>query len=243
MKLIILPFLLFAACAQSKIVDGVGQAALEHHSNSIINACEVAKSRAINNALIENLGSEFTAFKSNYCFDTKDKTYCNYYKDVTSNVSGTIKRVIDSKTNIYNNICFVNLKLEVEESRSLGAKVTGKNIYKVGEKLKYDIEVEEPMYLYVFNVYDKEVDLIFPLFYNDNNYIKKGYEFPGNGMKYIAYVNDLSKESEETMLFLFTKHEVFFNVSELTEEALNDIISELPVHSRKVFRFKILIKE
>lgn len=242
MKPLTLITLLFPTLVSAQIVTGTGQALVKHHGN-ITNTCAVAETRALKNALLDKMGTEFEATKSNYCYELKENIYCNHYRDLTHNVSGTIKRVLDKRESIWNGVCVVTVKAEVEKSKPLGARVSGKNIYHVGDKMWYDVEVNEQFYLYVFNVYDGKVDLIFPLNYNNDNLIDKDYVFPGNGMKYIAYIASGESISEETVLFLFTKHEILFNTTMLTEEVLNDIITEIPVHSRRLVKFNILIKE
>lgn len=242
MKNTLISFLFIPAVSLAGTVTGIGQAKVSHYNNAT-NACAAAETKAIKNALLENSGIEFEATKKNYCYDVKDYIYCNHYRDLTHNISGTIKKIVEKKESIWNGICTVNVKAEIERSRPLGAKVSGKNIYRVGDRMSYDVNVDEPFYLYVFNVYDKKVDLIFPLNYNNDNLIDKDYVFPGNGMKYIAYVASGKNVSEEKVIFLFTKHEIYLNVNLLTEEMLDNIISEIPIHSRRVVKFNVLIKE
>lgn len=236
----LLPLLLFPVAVHSAILTGDGQARIEQN---LVSSCLKAEANATENALLKGFGKEFDITKKNYCYDVKDYVYCNYYRDMVQNVSGTVKRILEKKVDIYNGYCFVSLKLEAEQSRSLDIKVDGKNIYRSGEELDFSIEITEPFFLYVFNVYDNVVDILFPFHYNMDNEIEKDYKFPDNNASYITYVQQDKTESKETIIFLFTKHRVQFNEDYLTAQELNDIIDQLPVFSRKVFKFDILIKE
>jgi len=238
----ILLLLLVPTLVYGKIVTGTGQAKISDAVN-INTACLKAESLAIENALLENLGKEFTATKSNYCFDTKQQTYCDHYRELNTNINGTIKRVLHSKTSAFNGVCFSEVKLEVEQSKFLDVSVKGRNIYKVGDRLQYDVEVLEPFYMYVFNLHRKGVEFLFPHDYNIDNLVNKGYEFPGNGKKYVVYLNDGKKSDEETILFLFTKHPINFDRHNLSDDIISDVINSIPSFSKRVVKFNILVRK
>lgn len=226
----------------AQIVTGSGQAKIEDYNN-VTNACTVAESRAINNALLDNMGIEFEVNKKNFCYDVKEYIYCNHYRDTEHRIAGTLKKIINKREHIWNGYCIVDLKAEVERSRYLNIKVDGKTIYKPGEEIRFNIKVEEPFYLTVLSINNKKVELLFPFNYNINSLIESGAEFPEEGVRYVTFVEKGKKESKEKLVFLFTKHSIELNKTLLNTTSLSDIISEIPVHSRRIFTFDILIKE
>lgn len=240
MKLILL--LLVPAFSYANIVTGTGQAKIRDTVNTNT-ACIKAESHAIENALLENFGKEFTATKSNYCFDTKTSTYCDHYRELNTNINGTIKRVLHSKTHIWNGVCFADVTLEVQQSRFLDVSVKGRNIYKVGDKLQYDVSVKEPFFMYVFNLHRKGVEFLFPHDYNIDNLVNEGYEFPGNGKKYVMYLNDGMRQDEEVIMFVFTKHQLNFDRQNLSAEIIEDVINSIPSFSKRVVKFNILVRK
>jgi len=205
-------------------------------------ACAVAESKAINSALEKYSHKNFLVDKKNYCYDIKNYAYCNYYVEKNVHTSGTIKKIIDKKETIGNGVCKVDIKLDIEESKYLDVNVSGKNIYFVGEPLEFKVHANEEMFLYVFNIHEKGISLLFPHSYSDNNLVNSEYVFPGNGKKYVNFLYDGVKQDEETILFLFTKHNIDFDRNTLTKNTLYEIINSIPVHSKRTFTNQILIK-
>ena len=241
MKLL-LPLLLVPTLAFGNILTGTGQAKV-YDSVNLNTACLKAENNAIRDALLSNLGKEFTATKSNYCYDTKEYTYCDHYREFNTNINGTVKRIIESKNHIWNGVCIVNVKIEAEQSKFLDVSVKGKNIYRVGEKLRYDVSVNEPFYMYVFNIHKKGVEFLFPHDYNISNLVDKGYEFPGNGKKYVVYLNDGDVKDEETIMFVFTKHKLDFDRLNINKDNVEDVVNSIPNFSKRVVKFNILVRK
>lgn len=238
----ILSLLFVPTIAFGSIVSGSGQAKVSDTVN-LNSACLIAESQAIENALLSSFGKEFTATKSNYCFDTKSSTYCDHYREFNTNINGTVKRVLHRKTHIWNGVCFVDVKVEAQQSKFLDVSVKGRNIYTVGDKLQYDVSVNEPFYMYVFNIHRKGVEFLFPHDYNIDNLVDKGYEFPGNGKKYVTYLNDGMRQDEETVMFLFTKHPVNFDRLNLNKDIIDDVVNSIPNFSKRVVKFNILVRK
>lgn len=228
------------ACFSSTI-SGTGLEPLNLNQNVGL-ACAAAESKAIKSALDAFSDKEFTVSKKNYCYDIKDYAYCNYYNEKDFTVTGTVKKVISKKESIGNGHCKVDLVLEVERSRYIDVDVSGKNIYFVGEPLKFNVYAKEELYLYVFSLHKKGVDVLFPYGLTDNNLVDEEFVFPGNGKQYINYLNKGVKQDEETILFLFTKHYVEFDRNTLNKNTLYEIINSIPNFSKRTFTYNILIK-
>jgi len=227
-------------CAAA-ITSGTGSELLNLNQNIGL-ACAAAESKAIKSALDSFSNKEFIVNKKNYCYDIKNYAYCNYYVEKDYTVAGTVKKVISKKESIGNGICKVDVVLEVEKSRYIDVDVSGKNIYFTGEPLQFNVNAKEELYLYVFSMHKKGIDVLFPFGLTDNNLVDEEFIFPGNGKQYINYLHKGVKQDEETILFLFTKHYVEFDRNTLNKNTLYEIINAIPNYSKRTFTYNILIK-
>jgi len=227
--------------AYSATITGSGESKINLDQNIGL-ACSAAESIAIKNALDKFYGKEFSSTKKNYCYDTKNYAYCNFYTEQDFTVAGTVKNIFYRKEFIANGKCKVDIKAEVEPSRYIDVNVSGKNIYFTGEPLRFSVRANEELYLHVFNIHKKGINILFPYSYGDNNLIDSEFEFPGNGKQYVNYLHKGDKQDEEIILFLFTKHNVEFDKFTLNKNTLYEIINSIPNHSKRTFTFNILIK-
>jgi hypothetical protein len=241
LKKTLLSSLLFPIAASGAVISGVGEQVLNPNEN-VRHTCSVAETRAIKSALEKYSGGEFNVQKKNYCYDVKNYAHCNYYNEKDYTVSGTVREILDRKEYIEGNKCKVEVKLLVEKSRYLNVDVSGKYIYIEGEPLQFVVNAKEELYLYVFNITRKKVDLIYPFNYIDDNLIDDKFVFPGNGKKYLTYLEKGVNQDEETILLLFTKHYVDFDKYTLNRQRLVEIVDSIPNHSKRIFTYNIFIK-
>ena len=227
--------------ALASIISGTGEEFLDLNMNIGL-SCAAAESKAIKDALNSFSQKEFVVSKKNYCYDVKNYAYCNYYVENDYTVAGTVKRVVSKKETIKNGICKVDLVLDVEKSRYIEVDVSGKNIYFTGEPLQFNVKAKEELYLYVFSIHRKGIDVLFPYSITDDNLVNEDYVFPGNGKQYVNYLDKGVKQEEETILFLFTKHHVEFDRYTLNKKTLYEIINSIPNFSKRTFTYNILIK-
>lgn len=242
-KLAVASSLLFATSTSlAGLETGLGEHVIDEKYNST-NACLLAEQKAIKQALDKHSGKQFTVEKKNFCYDTKDYSYCNYYKEYDYTTAGTIRKIVSRKETITNSTCRVALVADLEElPRSIQVNVQGKNIYFVDEPLNFRIKVNEPVYFYMFNVHRKGVEFLYPSRYYEDNRFEDDFEFPGLGLRYVTTLDTGVRKDEEQIILLFTKHQLDFDRVALDHHLLHEIINSIPVHSRKTFTYKILIK-
>lgn len=228
--------------SQAGLEAGVGEHIINSRFNST-NACLLSEQIAIKNALDKHSGKQFTVEKKNFCYDTKDYSYCNYYKEHDYSTAGTIRKIVSRKEDIRNSICRVAVVIDIEETpRPIQVNVRGKNIYFVGEELNFTVEVKEPVFFYMFNVHRKGVEFLYPSRYYEDNKFEDNFEFPGLGLRYVTELDKGVRRDEEQILLLFTKHQLDFDRVALDHYMLHEVINSIPVHSRKTFTYNILIK-
>jgi hypothetical protein len=221
---------------------GIGETPINDKYNST-NACLLAEQKAIKHALDKHSGKQFTVEKKNFCYDTKEYSYCNYYKEHDYTTAGTIRKIVSRKEVIENSICKVIIVADLEEApRPLQVGVAGKNIYFENEPLNFRISVNEPVYFYMFNVHRKGVEFLFPSGYYENNKFDEDFEFPGLGLRYVTELDRNQRRDEEKIIFLFTKHRIDFDRFALDHHMLHEAINSIPIHSRKTITYNILIK-
>lgn len=238
-SLITLCFLASTAHAV-EVSYGMGESSFER-LNDRLKACTVAENLAVKDALLKYNGKEFQASQETLCVDTKEHSYCNYLKEITSTTAGTVRSVVERNKKIRNNTCFVEVKVEVEKSRQLNANVESKRIYRVGDNLQFEVNTGEPLYLYVFNLHRKGVDLIFPNKYNSNALIDEKFSFPADDLKVTAYLDSKVNISNETLLFLFTKRRQDVQ-EDVSKDELKDLLSSIPVFEKKLIQHNVVIK-
>lgn len=233
---------LLPVCALAGLESGAGENLISDRYTSTT-ACMLAEQKAIKQALDRYSGKQFTVEKKNFCYDTKDYSYCNYYKELDYTVAGTIRKIVNRSEKIENSICKVAVVIDIEEQpKPINVNVSGRNIYFVNEPLNFKINVNEPVFFYAFNVHRKGVEFLFPSKYYEENKFEDDFDFPGFGLRYVTTLDKGVSRDEEQIVFLFTKHQIDFDRVALDHNMLHEIINSIPVHSRRTFTYKIFIK-
>ena len=143
------------------------------------NACVLAQNKALEDALLKYAGREFTVESEQSCVDTKEHAYCNYIREIDSSTAGSVRKINETVTRSDKDTCYVEVEVEIEKARQLGAKIKLNRIYYTGDPINVNVNVNEPLYLYVFSLHKKGVDVLFPNEYNTNNLIDDTFVFPG----------------------------------------------------------------
>jgi len=241
-KKLLLPLLLFPFAVSAAINSS--SSVIQEGAGSSID-CEVARNLAIKNALEKFAGQSFEVKKHQSCKEVKNKINCSYENALDIDSAGTLKRIIHQEVN-KKELCYVTVKVELEDTRLYDLSVDGKLKYLAGEHLEFEIDTKEKLYLYVFNIYNagmnyKKAELIFPNERVNNNTINGKFVFPGtNEVKFTTYVayGDVSKEK---LLFLFTKYKLY-DRKEWTVNDVDIMIKSIPTFSRRVVYQDIIIE-
>jgi len=201
--------------------------------------CLVAEQKAHKNAVIDSLGIEVDSTNKRYCIDSLDKIRCNFIKDESFFVNGSITEVLDLDVENNNGICKVSVVAEVERPQFLNVTVRGRTNYYAGHYLDFDVRPKSKMYMYMFNIHDKGMTMLYPFNNASSNIVDENYKFKDN--EYLLKVNR-SKTNKEKIIFLFTTFSIDFRYDELNELVLNEVIENIPNYSKRVFEFKISVR-
>lgn len=205
-------------------------------------ACVLAENKAIENALFNFSGKEFEANQETFCVDTKSHAYCNYVKEITMLTAGSITAVLDRVQRTDKDTCYVEVKAEVQKARQLAAQATSKRIYFPGDNIDVKINTGEPLYLYIFNLHRKGVDVLFPNQYNNNNLIDDRFVFPGKDISVVASLDKNETISNETLLFLFTKRRQDIDPRDVNKDNLRDLLKSIPNFEKRLIQHNFIIK-
>lgn len=224
-----------------EVAFGMGEHSFSN-DNQRLDACTIAENKALKDALIKFADRQYTITDQTRCIDSKEHGYCDYIKEIDASTSGSIKSVVDRVKRYNGNTCFVEIKAEIEAARQLTASVESNRFYYVGESIDVKIEVGQPLYLYIFNLYSGGVDMLFPNQYNTNSLIDDRFVYPGQGITVEASLPDGEKISNETLLFLFTSRRQDFKPEFVTTDSLKTILESIPVNEKKLVQQHIVIK-
>lgn len=227
--------------AYGSYIQGYGEQAI-NDITKISSACSLAETKAISDAFSKYAEKDFVVDNKSYCFDTSKRSYCNFYKDVTYFTSGTLKGISNKKEIVENAVCKVSLTANIQRSEVFNVSVQGKSIYQIGEELKFNIDAKEELFMYIFNIHEKGVELIYPFDYNDSNPVNNTFSLADTNKRHVTFLNKGSNKAEEIVLFLFTKHEIVFDRFNLSKQFLTETLNSLPNHSKRIFTFNILIE-
>jgi hypothetical protein len=234
--------LLVTPVTYASVIEGYGEHAINEETK-ITMACALAETKAIENAFEKYAERELVIDKKSYCFDTASTNYCSYFKQIESNKAGTIKQIIKKTEQVEHSKCKTNIEVEIMPSEFFNISLKGKNVYKAGEELDFTINTSQEYFVYIFSMHSKGVDLLFQFNYTDNNAVNGEFVLSEKGKKYVTYLDSWwSSKAEESLLFLFTKHELVFDRFNFSGKVLEDTIKALPIHTRRVIIHKILIE-
>ena len=224
-----------------EVAFGMGEHSFSN-DNQRLAACTIAENKALKDALVKFADRQYTITNQTRCIDSKEHSYCDYIKEIDASTSGSIKSVIDRVKRYNGNTCFVEIKAEIETARQLAANVESNRFYYVGEPIDIKIKVGQPLYLYIFNLHAKGVDMLFPNQYTTNSLIDDRFEYPGQGITVEASLPKGEKISNETLLFLFTSRRQDFKPTFVTADSLKMTLESIPVNEKKLVQQHIIIK-
>ena len=162
--------------------------------------CGLAKEKAKLKALEKVLGQKISSEETEFCSEVDGKTTCERNQFFLSQFNGDITALDELSQKVTTEtigsdevyICKILIRANVvkksnilDVSFDINVKLNEKN-FKDGEELKIDIELTNPVYLTIFNVFPYEkknpqVQKLFPNKIEVNNYIdKKSLKLPIN---------------------------------------------------------------
>ena len=224
---LIIFFIIFSASAEIVVTEGTYTYTGEISKND---ACELAKERAKLKALEKVLGQTISSDEMENCSQVDGKTSCERNQFFLSSFNGDITGIKELNKEVTTekissgeeiSICKIKIRSNVKKSTNnldasfdFNVKLNQK-IFRDGEQLKIDIELNKPFYLTVFQVlpYEKKNYQVYKLFPNDlepNNYLKdNSFKLPQNAKYQIEFPNVSNKNSiDEYLVFVATEKDI-----------------------------------
>lgn len=194
-------------------------------------ACSLAKEKAKLKALEKVLGQKISSEETEFCSEIEGKTNCERNQFFLSQFNGNISAMTEPVEKVETvtvgnqeaNICKVRIRANVVKKSNIldvgfdiNVKLNEKN-FKDGEELKIDIELDNPVYLTIFNVFpyekkDYQVQKLFPNIKEINNYIDtKNLKLPLNKkIKYRVVFPNLDQVNivDEYLVFIASEKNI-----------------------------------
>ena len=224
---LIIFFIIFSASAEVVVTEGTYTYTGEISKND---ACELAKERAKLKALEKVLGQTISSDEMENCSQVDGKTSCERNQFFLSSFNGDITGIKELNKEVTTekissgeeiSICKIKIRSNVKKSTNnldasfdFNVKLNQK-IFRDGEQLKIDIELNKPFYLTVFQVlpYEKKDYQVYKLFPNElepNNYLKdNSFNLPKNA-KYQIYFPEISNKNsvDEYLVFIASEKDI-----------------------------------
>lgn len=203
--------------------------------------CDLAKSLAIKDALEKYSMREFEASQKHLCKEIKDEINCMFQRELSTEVAGTFKKVLNEKVKKEDGLCKVNVKIEVDKIRSLKVDVSGKSKYLSGELLELTVQTKEPLYVYIYNDHASGIQRLYPHVDNKHEMVLGTFRLEDhNRIRYQLYVSSPYEVSEETLIVVFSKVKLTFR-NRLSKLEFYEIIKSTPAYSRRVMYHNFVI--
>jgi anti-anti-sigma regulatory factor len=204
--------------------------------------CDVARSFAVKDALQRYAEQEFAVNKQKVCTEKNaEGVDCTYIRSIETDSVGSLKKILSEKRKQGKDTCVVEVKVEVEKARQLLGQVKAQDSYRAGEAFRFEVFTQEPLYVYVFNMYNvNSISMLYPLEDNRNNLVDGRLELPDH----VAFTAALSPgvvKSKETLMTVFTRHKISFERAS-TRKDVFDVISSVPRYSRKIVYHNFVIE-
>jgi hypothetical protein len=228
-KKIAILWLLLCANAYADVSFGTGEA----------DDCSIAKAFAISDAIERYAEKEFEVRKQHICRERNaEGVECEFIKKTEVETAGTLKKVLSEKVKQKKDICVVEVKVELEQSRQLAGEIDASTRAYDGQRYKFTVITKEPLYVYLFNVYDDKMHIMYPYDGIKSNLTDGKLTIP---REWNAYVLDGATESKETLMAVFTKVKITFG-SSMTRDEIYRQISSVPINARRVVYHNFVIK-
>lgn len=203
--------------------------------------CGIAESKAYEHALKQANGMLMESVESYTCKDTSNKhPSCQYQKEAETYAAGQIKSVISTRTSVRNGVCHAQVEVTVDKPNSIYATVSGYEEFRHGDSVSFTIDARQPVYMYVFSVHAKGVDLIYPIDYNKDYIVQGKFKFPeqypdpNNQFTLRAWLPNGQDVANEKLVFVFSKAKLEFTRENIRKEHVEELVKTIPVYSRRV---------
>jgi len=204
--------------------------------------CNIAKALAVNDAIERYAEKEFEVKKQHICRERNaEGIECEYVKKTEVESAGTLKKVLSEKVKQKKDICVVEVKIELDQSRPLAGDIeNASNFAYNGQRYPFDLITKEPLYVYLFSVYGDQMHMMYPYDGIKSNLIDGKLALP-DGIWWQADIMSDAAESKDTLMAVFTKYKITFR-SSMTRDEIYRQIASVPINARRVVYHNFVIK-
>jgi uncharacterized protein YecE (DUF72 family) len=106
------------------------------------------------------------------------------------------------------------------------------------------LKVAQPTYLYVFNIDNNSVKLIFPFKYGEHTKVDKSGVWPKSytdKFSLVALMGSGVERLDEKLVFLFSQHPIHITTDDFQLNQFESFLSSIPIESKRVLKRNIVI--
>ena len=237
----IIPLLLLPLFAHAEV--GVGEYFIDA-KNPKDAACAIAENLAIRDALRIRNGETVESTEMQICSVKNDKEKCKANRVTDTVVSGTIDEVLNRSVRVEDNKCTVEVNVTFKTPKFLNVDVSGDGVFRNFQNISFNVQVAQPTYLYVFNIDNNSVKLVYPFKYGEHVKLEKSGVWPKSYTDKFSLVALLSSGVErldEKLVFLFSQHPIHITTDDFQFNQFESFLSSIPIESKRVLKRNIVI--
>ena len=237
----LIPLLFLPLFAHAEI--GVGEFFIDAKNLKEV-ACDIAENLAIRNALRIRNGETIESSEVQVCALKKDREKCEFNRVSDAVVSGTIDEILVRKIKIENGMCKVEVDVTFKTPKFLNVDVTGNNVFRKFQSITFDIKVTQPTYLYVFNIDNNSIKLVYPFKRGEHVKLERSGVWPKSYTDKHSLVALLSSDVErldEKMVFLFSQHPIHITTDDFQLNQFESFLNSIPIESKRILKRNIVI--
>ena len=213
------------------------------NSEPIDVACQIAEIKAYKDIAIKVHGG---VVESNYTNTCKEVTPLMSKHDLASCTSkavtsvyhnGHVSSVVSKDTVRNNNSCSVKITAITAQNNYIKASIRGKEDYMHGENVKFSLNVDTPVYVYIFLQHGRHTEMIYPRNPSDYIYTEAGGQLP----EYRIWLDNGKTRDHKKFIFILTKQRVEFSNRMLKHTTYEEVVNHLPAGSRRVLEKDVFI--
>ena len=141
-------------------------------------------------------------------------------------------------------ICKVEVDVTFKTPKFLNDDVTGYNVFRKFQDITFNLKVAQPTYLYVFNIDNNSVKLVFPFKYGEHTKVDKSGVWPSSYTdkhSLVALMGSGVERLDEKLVFLFSQHPIHITTDDFQLNQFESFLSSIPIESKRVLKRNIVI--
>lgn len=233
---------LFPMTAFAGSLTGVGSHVITDNEPMDV-ACQIAEIKAYKDIAIKVHGGVVESNFTNVCKEVtpsmskQDLASCTSRAATSVYHNGHVRSVISKNTDRSKNSCTVEIAAITAQNNYIKASIRGKEDYMHGENVKFSLNVDTPVYVYIFLQHGRHTEMIYPRNPSDYIYTDSGGQLP----EYRIWLDNGKTRDHKKFIFVLTKQQVEFSNRMLKHVTYEEVVNHLPAGSRRVLEKEVFI--